>query len=260
MRVQRLPALVLLLAVWPVTAVQAAMQLADSSAGPPIISLSSDGSITSGTTASTRSGAMLDLLQQIQDLKQRVESLQNQIELQNHELQQIKREQRDFFSDVDSRLSVLKQGQPEAAGAATAATPAAVASSGPSPVLAHSPKAQKEYDHAFNLLRAGHYRAAITAFQGFLKAHGSSQLADSAHYWIAETYYVLGQYRHALPEFHTVVHQYATSPKVPDSLFKMGYIENRLGLPGKARQTWETLIRRYPNSAASLLAKKHLHP
>ncbi|MHB1529381.1 MAG: tol-pal system protein YbgF [Acidiferrobacteraceae bacterium] len=257
MRVQRLSALVLLLAVWPVTAVQAAMQLADSGAGPPIISLSTDGSVTSGTTASTRSGAMLDLLQQIQDLKQRVESLQNQIELQNHELQQLKREQRDFFSDVDSQLSRLKQGQPEAT---PAAPPVAVASSGSSPVLAHSAKAQKDYDHAFDLLRAGHYRAAITAFQGFLKIHGSSQLADNAHYWIAETYYVLGQYRHALPEFHTVVHRYATSPKVPDSLFKMGYIENRLGLPGKARQTWETLVRRYPNSSAALLAKKHLHP
>lgn len=247
----RLLASVFLLAAWPALAARAA-----SSSGAPIISLSPNGSAVSGTGDGAQpSGGMLELLQQMQDLKQRVESLQNQIEVQDHDLKQLRRQQRDFFSDVDSRLSALKGVQPS-----PAVTPPPLAADSPSPVLAHSPQAQKQYDHAFNLLRAAHYHAAITAFQGFLKAHPRSSLADNAHYWVAETYYVLGQYRHALPEFRIVVHRYATSSRVPDSLFKIGYIENRLGLPAKARVTWQRLVQRYPNSAAATLAKKRLHP
>lgn len=247
----RLFASVLLLAAWPAIAVRAA-----SSSGVPIISLSSNGSVVSGTGDGAQpTEGMLALLQQMQDLKQRVESLQNQVEIQSHDLKQLQREQREFFSDVDSRLSALNGAQPSPATA-----PPPPAANPPSPVLAHSPQAQKQYDQAFNLLRAAHYHAAITAFRGFLKAHPRSGLADNAHYWVAETYYVLGQYRHALPEFRIVVHRYATSSRVPDSLFKIGYIEDRLGLPAKARATWQRLVRQYPNSAAASLAKKRLHP
>ncbi|MHB1949934.1 MAG: tol-pal system protein YbgF [Acidiferrobacteraceae bacterium] len=251
MRQGRLIASLLLLAAWPASGVQAA-----NASGAPIISLSPNGTVVSGTGEGVRaSGPMLELLQQIQDLKQRVESLQNQIEVQNHELKGLERQQRDFFSDVDSRLSALKGGVAPVPPAG-APPPAADAAS---PVLSRSPATQKQYDHAFNLLRAAHYHAAVTAFQAFLKAHPRSSLAGNAHYWVAETYYVLGEYRHALPEFRIVVHRYKTSSKVPDSLFKVGYIEDRLGLPAKARMTWQKLVRQYPNSAAAALAKKHLH-
>lgn len=251
----------LLTAAWPVLPVQAALQLADAdSSPPPIISLpAGDNGATASGVSSPSVNGMLDLLQKMQDLKQRIESLQNQIEIQNHEIQQLQSQQRDFFGAMDSRLSALQQAPPAQPAPAASPAPAAEASGAANPGAASpSPRAQKEYDHAFSLLRAGHYNRAVSAFQAFLKRAPHSALAGSAHYWLAETYYVLGEYRRSLPEFRAVVAHYPNSDRIPDTLYKIGAIEKQLGLPKKAAASWRTLIRKYPHSPSATLARKRL--
>lgn len=233
---------------------------------PPIISLSSGVGVSSPAAPAAAAPGMLDLLQQVRDLKHRIESLQNQVEIQNHELQQLRSEQRHFFSDVDTRLGALQSAT--SAAAANTAPAASAPPTTPAPTATPAPQASdsgssgsgaQQYQHAFSLLRASHYHAAIAAFETFLKQHPSSPNAGSAHYWTAETYYVLGEYRQALPQFRAVVAGYPHSDKLPDSLYKIGYIENRLGLPARARVTWNELIRKYPHSAPASLARRHLH-
>ena len=64
-----------------------------------------------------QSQGLLDMLQQIEALQQEVNTLHGDIEFQNHTLEQIKKRQRDLYTDIDQRLQRI-----ERAGAGAAET------------------------------------------------------------------------------------------------------------------------------------------
>jgi tol-pal system protein YbgF len=50
------------------------------------------------------------MLQQIEAAQQELSSLQGEIEFQNHTLEQLKKRQRDLYTDIDQRLQTLERG------------------------------------------------------------------------------------------------------------------------------------------------------
>ena len=138
------------------------------------------------------------------------------------------------------------------------------AATGPTGTLAGTPAgtpgqtAHAAYQHAFDLLRAGRYRHAVSAFQTFLRDYPQDRRASQAQYWVAETDYVERDYPKASRAFKALVTHYPASKKVPNALLKMGYIAKWQGHPGKARSTWQQLIARYPKSMAAQVARNSL--
>ncbi len=57
-----------------------------------------------------QSQGLLDMLQQIESLQMELSALQGDIELQNHSLEQIKKRQRDLYTDIDQRLQKIERG------------------------------------------------------------------------------------------------------------------------------------------------------
>ena len=57
-----------------------------------------------------QSQGLLDMLQQIESLQTELSALQGDIELQNHSLEQIKKRQRDLYTDIDQRLQKIERG------------------------------------------------------------------------------------------------------------------------------------------------------
>ncbi|MBT7951909.1 MAG: tol-pal system protein YbgF [Gammaproteobacteria bacterium] len=57
-----------------------------------------------------QSQGLLDMLQQIEAAQQELSSLQGEIEFQNHTLEQLKKRQRDLYTDIDQRLQTLERG------------------------------------------------------------------------------------------------------------------------------------------------------
>jgi tol-pal system protein YbgF len=57
-----------------------------------------------------QSQGLLDMLQQIETAQQELSSLQGEIEFQNHTLEQLKKRQRDLYTDIDQRLQNLERG------------------------------------------------------------------------------------------------------------------------------------------------------
>ena len=55
-----------------------------------------------------QSQGLLDMLQQIETLQTELSSLQGDIEMQNHSLEQMKKRQRDLYTDIDQRLQRLE--------------------------------------------------------------------------------------------------------------------------------------------------------
>ncbi len=234
-----------------------------------------------------RNIGVVELLQQIEQLNAEIAKLRGQLEVLANDNQQIRKRQRDFYLDLDSRLKRLETAAagsapgsaPGAAGAAPAAsadasgapaagaeTPAAEggaaaggdAAGGPGPTREDQAREMKAYDAASNLFRRNDFPSAIDAFRAFLKDHPSSQLAPNAEYWIGISYANVRDYRKALAAQQSLIATYPRSAKVPDALLAIAAIQLEQGDAGSARNTLEDIVARYPGTEAAGKARTRL--
>jgi tol-pal system protein YbgF len=211
-----------------------------------------------------------DLLLQIQRLQQEVQQLRGQVEVQRHELDTLKRQQRDQYVDLDSRLRAQSgASQPSAPGAlpaeqrqpAMSAGTEAAGSSGPRIIGSGSvkPAGEKEsYRAAFDLLKLRKYDDAVRAFEDLLARYPNGEFADNAHYWLGETHYVQRDFPSSLTQFQRVLANYPLSPKVPDSMLKIGYIHYERSDWQRARATLKDVIAKFPDTTEARLAQSRL--
>jgi tol-pal system protein YbgF len=231
---------------------------------------------------------LIDLLNQLEKLQGDVQQLRGEIEVQNHQLEDLQRQQKELYLDIDRRLQQVETGQPGgAAGVApvpgtgmpevsappsitapppVAAPPVTVAPPPVAPAPATAPAAapvdmaqqQADYEKALAILREGRYVEAATAFNRFLEKYPGSAYADNAYYWLGETYYVTRDFDRALASFKQLVESYPQSPKLPGARLKIGYIYYENQDWAAARQELGGLVTGYPGSTEARLADDRL--
>jgi tol-pal system protein YbgF len=124
----------------------------------------------------------------------------------------------------------------------------------PDPAAATPPEssglpAQRQYDSAMELLRAGDYTSAERGLQLFLDLNPEHPLASNAAYWLAETFYVRKNYAAAASGFARNYRTYGkTAPKAPDNLLKLGMSLFGLGEAEKACLSYTELAKEFPNA------------
>jgi tol-pal system protein YbgF len=91
------------------------------------------------------------------------------------------------------------------------------------------------------------YDKAIEKFSDLLRTNPDHELADNAQYWLAEAYYMKGNYQRALVEFEKVF-TFTQKGKYDDAQLKLGYCYLKLGQKEKAKEEFERLISHYPYS------------
>ena len=150
---------------------------------------------------------------------------------------------------------------PEASVKDSAAEPAASAkaktSASEAPIQA-SEEEKQEYKQAYNQLSTGQTDAAIAAFDAYLVKYPGGGYASNVQYWLGEAYRVKQDNEAARTAFNKVIDTYPSSPKVPDALLKLGYIEMEQNNTDKAREYLTRIGTDYPNSNAAYLATKKL--
>lgn len=225
---------------------------------------------------------LVEMATRIDGLQQEVDRLLGKIEEQNHELEGLKKRQRDLYLDVDSRLRLLEQAR----AASPAPVPATVGVVVPAPMPITAPPAlstgistlsttesgttlpsaeqvdpaveRAAYERAFELLKQGRYDLAVAAFKAFVETYPKGQYADNAQYWLGEANYVQRNFQAATAEFGKVVDDFPASDKRPDAMLKLGYSYQELGQNDKARTMLSNVVSSYPNSTAARLATKRL--
>lgn len=232
-----------------------------------------------------QSQGLIDMLTQLQQIQREVQQLRGEVETQGNQLQQLQRQQREIYLDIDRRLggaaaqpgmspdaasglvppSDMPAQTPDAGGLGTGESAPAPEAQAPSPVPAMvqqaavaSPEEQAAYEQALNILREGRYADAAQAYRQFLASYPNGRYADNAQYWLAETQYVTRQFPQALEEFGKVLGSYPNSTKVPDALLKMGYIHYEQGDWKAARERLLAVTQRHPDSTAARLANERL--
>ena len=213
------------------------------------------------------SRGLVDILNRVEQLQQSLQEMRGEMEVQAHELQQMQRQQRQQYLDVDRRLQQLESAS--AAGIASAMPPSAGPPAGAravtaAPVTAPAPGSieqigeQAEYDTALAQLREGRYPEAAQAFKQFLVDHPGSSYADNAHYWLGEAYYVTRSFDRAQSTFQNLVATFPQSTKVPGSRLKIAYILYEKKDWAAARRALTDLIRDYPDATVARQANERL--
>jgi tol-pal system protein YbgF len=207
--------------------------------------------------------SLVQLSSEVERLRSETAALRGEIETLRFESENSDSRQRELYADVDRRLQSLEtspQGFSAPPPSGPVGAPSLGAPSEPAPTVAAQPVGsdQQNYQTAFDMISARRYEEAGAAFQTFLAQFPTSPLADNAQYWLAETYYVRGQFDTALPEFRKVLEEYPQSAKLPDALLKVGYCQVELGDNSAARTSLQEVMRQFPDTTAARLASQRL--
>ena len=147
---------------------------------------------------------------------------------------------------VDPEAGTTTPGE----GAQLPATTPATSTAGLSP--------QKLYDTAYADYTSGQWKLAVTGFETFIKAFPRSEMADDAQYYIAETLSLDGRDDEALSAYDRLLANHPGGDFVPKGYYKRGLVLERLGQRDRAKESWETLVAKYPDSDDARMAKQRL--
>ena len=114
---------------------------------------------------------------------------------------------------------------------------------------------KEQYAYAFALLRKADYDQAEVALNEFMNAHPDNPLAGNARYWLAESYYVRGQYVQAAEAFVAGYQANSSGPKAPDMLLKLGMSMSNLDKKVEACASFGKLLKDFPEAPGRILSK-----
>ncbi len=237
---------------------------------PPVIDKStfSGASAYAGTTPSNN--AMYEVLGRLEQLQLEVQQLRGLVEEQGQAIVNLKKRQGNIYSDLDQRLQALSSTGQEGEVTETQNTASQkqvhmsqdtqsqTTAAGNTPPSSPSRSEKQRYQAAYETLRNGHNSRAIAELKALLNDFPAGEYADNAQYWLGEAYKVNQDIDSARKAFDNVAKLYPNSPKVPDALLKLGYIEFEQNNMAKARDYLTQVTVNYPGTTAAYLAAKKI--
>ena len=137
----------------------------------------------------------------------------------------------------------------------SAAPPAAAA---PAPSLQPGMAPQRMYDTAWADYTAGQWDLCISGFDQYLRAFPRSSQADLAQFYIGECNLADGKHQEAVQAYTQVIATYPKGQSVASAYYKRGLAFSELGQIDRARESFESLMKLFPDSDAARLAKQNL--
>jgi tol-pal system protein YbgF len=199
-----------------------------------------------------QTGSMLDLLTQIESLNQELRKLRGQNEELEHNLQDAKNRQKDFYVDLDTRLRRF-----EAAESATQS--ASTEKAADKSVEADSQALEASaYEVVYAHYKAANYEKVLDASKEFLKKFPDSARVPNVHYLMGDAYFSRDDFKKSIASYQVVVSKYENSPNVPDAWLNIAACQQQLKDVASTRKTLKLLIAKYPDSKAAKKAKQRL--
>lgn len=172
-----------------------------------------------------------ELYYQLQTLQEEVQMLRGLVEEQSHQLQQLKQQRIEDYTDLDRRISELTQSG-SGAGRSSAGSSSQGAASGSQRETGEF----ESYSAAVDLAtRQQEFDKAILALKEHLKNYPDGRYAGNAHYWLGQIYFVQGNLDDARQSFNKVVQDYPKHNKAAESQYKLGQIYFRQGNQARAK-------------------------
>lgn len=168
-------------------------------------------------------------------------------------------------TDAASAGAVAGTATPSATAALPATTTPPVAAGANSSTLigtaSTSPQDEQElYRTALKLLVEDYkYEESIQMFQTYINTFPQGRLFTNSLYWQGEAYLLVSGFQQAEAVFTRLLTEFPQDPKSAGAMLKLGKAYEGMGNRAKARETWQQLPSRYPDSANEIrLARDYL--
>lgn len=210
-----------------------------------------------GTVDSDALGIFQDRINQ---LDQSLRSLTGQVEQQNHEIRQLKERLNKALVDIEMRLS---DGAVNVSSSSMVTSPRTLTPPSSNPTVQplgtlgsqSGASAERDYEDAFALIREAKYAEAENRFKTFIDKYPDHRLTPNAQYWLAETYYVRGDYHQAARMFATGYQNYPNAPKAADCLLKLSLSLAKLGKTEDACLSLEQLKKEFAGDTTPVMRR-----
>ena len=146
-------------------------------------------------------------------------------------------------------------GTPGVTPQGTAPAPVAGASA-PPPVAGVQP--QRLFDSSYGDYTAGNYTLAVQGFESYLGYFPKNQRAHEAQLYVAESLAYDKKDMEAVVAYERVIANYPGSASVPTAYYKRGLALERLGEMGRAKESYEAVMKQFPDAQQATLAKQRL--
>ena len=117
---------------------------------------------------------------------------------------------------------------------------------------------QRLYDSSWADYTGGNYALAVQGFEAYLRAFPKSNRAHEAQLYIGESLAWEKKDMDAITAYDRVIANYPGSASVPTAYYKRGLAFERLGELARARESYEAVIKQFPDSQQATLAKNRL--
>lgn len=207
---------------------------------------------TSSPASSGVPSSNWDTYSQMQQMQQEIQTLRGTVEQLSNELELMRKQARERYLDLDTRINQLRGGSAAAAPAAAGAE----AVEGVAPASA-SADDKTLYDQASELRRQQKFDESIAVMEDLLKRSPDGMYAPYCEYWLGEMYMVVKpvQLDKAKAHFITLIGNHGDHVKVPDAMYKLGKLFASQGEKAKAKATLNELVKKHPDKPAANLAK-----
>ncbi len=191
-------------------------------------------------TATRRS--MLDLSNQIEQLRGEMARLRGQNEQLTRDVSEIQRQQKDTQAGIDERqrqMEPLKITHDEVSFTA-------------------APAEKRDFDAALELLRGSKFAGAVQAYTAFLSRYPNSGYKPSALYWLGNAQYATRAYKEAMENHQRLTTLFPAHMRTPEAMLAMANSQVELKDSKGARRTLEQLIKQFPATEAATAGSERL--
>lgn len=227
---------------------------------------------------------LIDQSRLMEQMNRDVAELRGHIELLVNQVSVLEKRQKDLYMDIDTRLQPIEASRlkstPYAVPAHKAVAPVPPLATEPKPVekvelapvvipqtppvISAKPQpppvdpvaAQKSYEAALDLFKAGKYKDAASAFSQFGQNYGTSEQAPSAQFWLGNSYYALGDCVQVIISQQYLLAKWPTSTRVPDAMLNIANCQADMGEKAESQKTLKELLARYPDAKAANSARQ----
>ena len=184
-------------------------------------------------------GAILDLQNQIEKLRTENAQLRGQIESLQKQTDDLTKNQKTYYQDLDKRLTRFEPQTIEVEGVT------GVVQAGE----------RSAYEEALNAFQNNQIKKADSDLTVFIRKYPSSPYLPLALFWSGNTKYALKDYNGSINQLQTLITRFPGHQRVPAAMLTLGNANLESGKKAVAKKVLSDLIAKYPDSEAAKEAK-----
>lgn len=185
---------------------------------------------------------ILDQSNRIDQLNQQIATLRGQNEDLTNQVTTLQKQQKDYYTDLDSRLKKFEPQQQTVDGVEGTVQPGET----------------EAFNAASQQFRSGDFKGAAAAFRDFISKYPQSPYQPTAQYWLGNALYALHDYKGSTATWQNVAKNYPQHPRAPEALLAIANNQLELGQKAAARKTLQQIVAQYGNSTVAQTAQTKL--